>query len=196
MEGNISYIVWSLRSWDKKRPLNQTQGRHRDRAIRGGSEFPARFFVVFFRRSSFFTHQVPQFGTGETASTNCNSNGLWLVYYLLPMSSCIKKQPNEKSVSGILYSTFSDGLGAEKHTHFSNNKSFSFAYSIMQSYKKCEKVSCLICSASFAYPTTKRRAETIGKMLLGEHGNPQGFVWNVQSYMSAIWPELQEVHTK
>jgi len=80
------------------------------------------------------------------------------------------------SVSGILYSTFSDGLGAEKHTHFSNNKSFSFAYSIMQSYKKCEKVSCLICSASFAYPTTKRRAETIGKMLLGEHGNPQGFV--------------------
>ena len=106
----------------------------------------------------------------------------FITYYQL---APVLKQTNENheppsvprsSVSGILYSTFSDGLGAEKHTHFSNNYSCSFAYSIMQSYKKCEKVSSLICSASFAYPTTKRRAETIGKMLLGEHGNPQGFV--------------------
>lgn len=169
--------------------------------IRGvrNSQLVFLVFVVVFSADSFFTHQVPPLVLERLHQQTA-------ILTAWPMSSCIKKTTKRKimeppsvprsSVSGILYSTFSDGLGAEKHTHFSNNKSFSFAYSIMQSYKKCEKVSCLICSASFAYPTTKRRAETIGKMLLGEHGNPQGFVWNVQSYMSAIWPELQEVHTK
>ena len=113
---------WSLRSWDKKRPRPNPRPRWQGNS--GGRNSQLLCFSFFFSADCFHASGTTKI-TGETASTSCNSNGLWLVYYLLPMRSCrkttkrtIMEPPSvpRSSVSGILYSTFSDGLGGETYT--------------------------------------------------------------------------------